>query len=256
MMMLSRTCARTLLVLFVTGCSVEDKNAKESVSARIDACVDGLRTNGVAFVRELESLSREVENSGDADSRKALHDRIGERLLSADIKEPSYRQQSEYAACVMRFGYHEGMGHRNETLIGAWETRLRVLNWLRGELKRLAPAVPIDLSKADRATQLTYRRWRACYNSMASEYEKTVRWMEQALLPPTLEGLSEADQKILISRVEAFLGRKIRTVRECERDAASGLAMEFPCEDDMSKKPVPFGGKENEDFPKSGFGEL
>lgn len=256
MMSLLRVYVRTVLVVLVTGCSAENKSVKESLSARIDACVDGLQTNGVAFVRTLESLSQEVENCGDESSRKALHDKIEARLLSADMKGLSYRQRSEYVASVLRFGYHEGMGCRSETLMDAWDTRLRVLSWLRGELKRMAPVAPIDLSKADRATQFSYRRWRACYNSMASEYERTVRWMEQALLPPTLEGMSEADQKILISRVEVFLGRKIRTVQECERDAALGRAMEFPRENDMSKKPVPLNVEETADSPKPGLGEL
>ena len=253
---LSRICALTGLVLLVAGCSVDNKKEQDGVSARIDACVDVLRTNGVSFVRTLESLSREIEICGDARSRKALHDKVEERLLSADIKDLSYRQQSEYVAGVMRFGYHEGMGRPNETVLDAWYARLRVLNWLRGELRRLAPVAPIDLSKTDRATQVAYRRWRACYNSLAAEYEKTVRWMEQALLPPTLESLPEADQKILTLRVETFLGRKVRSARECERDAASGRAVEFPREEDMSKMPVSLNVEEVADFPKPGLGEL
>ena len=245
-----------VLAALVSSCTVENNNEKDGVSARIDACVDGLRTNGVAFVRTLESLSQEIEDCGDANSRRTLHDKFEERLLSADIKSLSYRQQSEYAACIMRFGYHEGMGRRNETVLDTWSTRLRVLRWLRGELNRLRPVEPVDLSKVDRATQVSYRRWRACYNSMAAEYEKTVRWMEQTLLPPTLEGLSETDRKILISRVESFLGRKIRNVRECERDAALGCAVEFSREENMLKKPVSLNVEERQTSPKPGFGGI
>ena len=251
-----KICVLAGLAALVSSCSVENNNVKESVSARIDACVDGLRTNGVSSVRMLGALSREIESCGDADVRKTLHDKMEERLLSADIKGFPYRQQSEYAVCVMRFVYHEGMGRQSETALDAWSVRLRVLNWFRGELERLRPVEPIELSKADRATQIAYRRWRACYNSMASEYEKTVRWMEQTLLPPTLEGLSEADRKILISRVEAFLGRKIRTVRECERDAALGRAVEFPVEEGMSKRPVSLNVEKCQTSPEPGFGGI
>ena len=83
----------------------------------------------------------------------------------------------------------------------------------------------------------SYRKWRACYNSAADEYEKTVRWMEQALLPPTLEWMSATGRKALIANVERVLGRKIRSAAECERDAASDKAMAFPPERDMTRGP-------------------
>lgn len=223
-------------VLFAgAGCS--DRRETDLLFSRIDECVERLKSVGISAGGEMSAVSREVRSLGNERLRKNCQKRIEERLLSADIRDLPYARQADYLSFVLRFGYQEDMGRRDGTPLENWGNRLHVLAWLRGELERLQPIEPVDLLTANRATVASYRKWRACYNSAADEYEKTVRWMEQALLPPTLEGMSETDRKALIEHVEHFLGRKIRSAEECERDAVSGKAMAFPPERDMARGP-------------------
>lgn len=223
------------ILVIGAGCSAERE--KCAFISRIDECVERLTTVGASSGGTLSALSREVESLEDARLRKACQERIEEQLLSADIRDLPYGRQADYLSFVLRFGYREDMGRRDMTEIEVWKMRLRVLARVRGELERLQPIKPINLVTADRKTVASYRKWRMCYNSVSGEYEKTLRWMEQALLPPTLDGMSASDQKTLTALVERFLGRKMRSVSECERDAASGRTAVFPPEHDMTRQP-------------------
>ena len=229
-------CVLPACAIFFLGCS--SQNEFDDLRSRIDkGFMATLPSDGSFSIRALKRLTGMVDTETDPVIREQGRRYLEKRILSFEVDKLSYQHQSNYQDILLKFGYHEGMGFRSASVQEGWEVRLRTLNRLRSELRRLRPVTPANVQDMDFPTYVAYRRWRNCYNGAARAYERTLRWMEKSLLPSVLDGLTETERSLLSARVESFIGRKIRTAAECECDSREGRHIEFPLEVGMRLRP-------------------
>lgn len=237
------------------GCS--SKNEFDDLRSRIDQGFSTMLSgDGRSLPRNVKELNDMIDAEANVTVREQGHRYLEEKMLSFEVDKLSYWHQSVYLGILLRFGYHEGMGFRSAPVQETWEVRLRALDRIRRELCRLRPVTPVNVQGMDCPTYVAYRRWRNCYNGAARAYEKTVRWMEKSLLPPVLDCLNESERGLLSARVESFLGRKIRTAAECDRDSRNGRHLEFPLETGMVLRPSALAPDASEEPHMGGLGEV
>lgn len=237
------------------GCS--SKNEFDDLRFQIDkGLMAALSSDGSFPIRDLKRLTGMVDAETDSVIREQGRRYLEKRILSCEVDKLSYRHQSNYQDILLKFGYQEGMGFRSASVQEGWEVRLRTLDRMRSELRRLRPVAPAHVQDMDCPTYVAYRRWRNCYNGAATAYERTLRWMEKALLPSALDGLTATERGLLSARVESFLERKIRTAAECERDSREGRHVEFPLEVGLRLQPSALIPDSSENPCNGGLGEM
>ena len=183
--------------LLCLGCSSQDRF--KDLQSRIDQRLKAMTSENEPFdVRSFKELADSIDTENDLMVREKGYRHLEKKLLSFKIDKFSYRQQSSHIGVLLAFGYHEGMGSRSTSVRETWEVRLRVLDRIRRELCRLRLVIPADVKDMDCSTYVAYRRWRDCYNGVARVYEKTLRRMENSLLPSVLEELPENERALFV----------------------------------------------------------
>lgn len=120
-----------------------------------------------------------------------------------------------------------------------WNIKLEYLGWLRRMAKDLSAKrdYPLGVYVSDQNRLLAqrgfrkalneYRDWLYGYNWNSMVYEREMNWMESQFRSEEKTMNPEVKESI-VGLIEGFLGRKLRTKKECEKDSYAKRRVEFP----------------------------
>ena len=142
-----------------------------------------------------------------------------DRLLSLKIDHLSYWRQSD----VIDFTKHTIMDvWRNLPNDDAgWEKRydleLRLLEWRKRHVERVKGKKPATPAPGDLDAEWEMSGWQLIYDGGITEYEWSLRNLE-TMFPYLTRQMSEAARNRIKMKIEAYLGRPMRTLEQLRAD--------------------------------------
>ena len=127
-----------------------------------------------------------------------------------------------------------------------YDMRIRHLAWLRRQIRLLAPSRTYpagvkmtwtlggtghwDVRREDYPKLRRYQSQMARYLRCAGNFDSSVEWCERTLDADDYNHdlVAKAEVAAIRERLSAFLGRRLRTRKECDADTADGRRRDFP----------------------------
>lgn len=195
------------------GCSPSDDKVpitNQDVVSYVAKLNEGvISTNSNVIINRILSDS----NIGDRISSMRL---FSDLLLKMDISSLSYADQSrvinEVNESILKIS--SSLGLSGLSVEEAFCIRIKWLTWQKKQMDRLRPTKRIDISKLSYKQKVVYNEWRACYESLVYSHEMFNRMMEGWSVELELENAPSSIKDEITRKMEAFLGRKIRTREE------------------------------------------
>ena len=195
------------------GCSPSDDKVpmtNQDVISYVAKLTEGvIGTNSNIIINQILS-------NGNAAERISGMKFFSDSLLKLNISSLSYADQrnviNEANDCIYKITSHLGYG--GLSVADAFKIRIRWLKWQEEQIERLRPTKRIDKSMLTSKVMQTYNQWRACYESLVYSHEMFNRMMEGWSVELELENAPSSIKEEVTRKMEAFLGRKIRTREE------------------------------------------
>ena len=235
-----------LLLLFAGGC--RDRHADlRGVARDVAGLHDTLLKGGVNPFAEVERLSDRIVTLEVPEERDAGFDMLAESLYSFDLKQIPVDDSPHFGWCVRLMSYfaesmmyaHRAMSHAEE-----YGIRIRHLAWLRRQIQSQSPAraYPVgvrmawtlsgeghwDVRRKDYPQLRRYQCQMARYSKCVGEFDSSVEWCERTLDTDDYDFETKEELDAAREKLSAFLGRKLRTRKECDADTADGRRRDFP----------------------------
>ena len=202
-----------ILTCIVAGCSSSEDSSllkNQDVVYYVAKLNKGvISTNSNVIINRMLSDS----NIGDRISSMRL---FSDLLLKMDISSLSYADQrrviNEVNESILKIS--SSLGLSGLSVEEAFCIRIKWLTWQKKQMDRLRPTKRIDISKLSYKQKVVYNEWRACYESLVYSHEMFNRMMEGWSVELELENAPSSIKEEVTRKMEAFLGRKIRTREE------------------------------------------
>lgn len=195
------------------GCSPSDDKVpmtNQDVISYVAKLTEGvIGTNSNIIINQILSNSNEAERIS---GMKFFSDSI----LKLEISSLSYADQrrviNEVNESILKIS--SSLGLSGLSVEEAFCIRIKWLTWQKKQMDRLRPTKRIDISKLSYKQKVVYNEWRACYENLVYSHEMFIRMMESWSAELELENAPSSIKEEVTRKIEAFLGRKIRTREE------------------------------------------
>jgi len=230
----------------LAGCGDKNVSAGEDPIRRFSASIDqhfammtNANTEGLAFA---EDLMQEILAISNLMQRCQVVDCWRRTALKFDYNSvPISHSDPSRGRCLVMMEdlYRNTFPRAAETEEARWLIRLEYLGWLRKMVmdvsaKRKYPkgvyVVKGTRLKAERGCRdslVQYRDWLNNYNGYSLKYEKDLRWFESQFADRA-KHMSPETKASLTAKIEKYLGRKMRTEKECDAEWQSNRRVTFP----------------------------
>ena len=227
--------AYTVLALAIAGCA---KTSSEDILP--PACMNfqrAMEDNSVNVGHHFESAIAALRGITNSELRAACYVRWIDELCALDVSNLDYNRQAYCIDEVLDATRNGGsmlddcMASDSwlEVVVDSW---LKGLSWGRKQIDRLKPTMPTgssyDYGKIDERTQWNsseYSQWQNCYSTAWWSYHTALRLIEGEGFGEKFDSqclgffVSPMAREKAKKKIEEFLGRKMRTEAECERDS-------------------------------------
>ena len=228
------TIAYTVFALAVAGCA---RSSSEDILP--SACRNfqqAMEDKSVNVGRHFESAIVALRGITNSELRAACYVRWIDQLCALDVRNLDYSRQ---ACCIDEvldatrnggsvLGDCRASDSWLEVMVDSW---LKGLSWGRKQIDRLKPTMPTgssyDYGKIDERTQWNsseYSQWQKCYSTAWWRYHTALRLVEGEGFGEKFDNqclgffVSPTAREKAKKKIEKYLGRKMRTQAECERD--------------------------------------
>lgn len=206
-------CAKIILAYITIGCS-PSKDSLLLENGDVVSYVIKLE-RGEVCTNVDEIINRIFAGSNTVDRISSMR-LFSDLLLKMDISSLSYADQSrvinEVNESILKIS--SSLGLSGLSVEEAFCIRIKWLTWQKKQMDRLRPTKRIDISKLSYKQKVVYNEWRACYESLVYSHEMFNRMMEGWSVELELENVPSSIKDEITRKIEAFLGRKIRTREE------------------------------------------
>lgn len=184
-----------------------------------------------------KGLTERINAIPDETAQKKLRERLADYVYSIDLtKVPrdKYSRRGEFKGFVRDFTDSGMFSKRALSFLEIWDLRFRYLGWHRRELEKIrakrpypdgvsrwiSPSGRIDwkFERSKHKEVLDYQLWLDSYDSLAKLFEQTLGWWETKLLETERVYVNASELAEVTARFENFVGRKVRTLRQCDDD--------------------------------------
>lgn len=173
------------------------------------------------------------------EDRRACAGYFADRLLSVRIAHLSWRRQAEVIGFVVKdLGSLRGVGRDGASYWRDWyDVTLRALDWQKLQILRVRPKYRLSGHEGnDPAREEELRGWRAVYYGGIRNYEAGLRTLE-GLFPCRRRQMGDEVWLEIRDKIEAWLGRPLRTDAQIRRDHKERRNVVFDVKDDFRDAP-------------------
>lgn len=222
---------RTVVVAFViclTACS------RDAIPPRVEAQIKGIASN-IAVInkewwRRRGVLMGDIHELPSSRLKVASLQCLVDSMLDADLFSPDVADSRSTVSAVSdcideAIG---AVGFSGGTIEDAWNMRMKYLVWMRTQAKRFYG----DGNLPDGITRLKsgglqildgkayeqYSKRRGAYNFIAAAYNERLNYAEKRFPNPSDGKIDETRIPELKKKIEKFLGRPMRTPKQCDED--------------------------------------
>ena len=238
----------TAISLFLLGCHETDRELRD-IEREIAGFPDALLSGPANHFKEAEELSRRIDSLGSQAERDACFEKWAEALYGFDLTRIPFGETLRFGWCVqLMFDFAVSMmyGDRAMSRTEEYDMRIRHLAWLRRQIQLLSPSRTYpagvkmtwtlggtghwDVRREDYPKLRRYQSQMARYLRCAGNFDSSVEWCERTLDTDDydFDPVAKAEVTAIRERLSAFLGRRLRTRKECDADTADGRQRDFP----------------------------
>ena len=244
-----RKCQTIALVcIAVFGCCAHD-SVPQDIDEAINGICDAYNADVQQARREERSLSDKIQLIADEKVRNACYLRRIRKMVDSDSEKIDLRNRGQYLNDVVEYGltYAGALEFCGSSKDVAWDERFKLLSYVRRHMRKLLASVqemPKGVVQHGGLTVVTDvdsdRRYTDAivgYNAAACHYEGSILVLECYGLYDDIRTMPEESQRRVLKKFEDFLGRPIRTQKQCRDDHRNQVSVEFPrlgCRDSAS----------------------
>lgn len=232
----------TAITLLLLGCHGTERELRD-IEREIAEFPDLLLSGPANHLKEADELSGRIDSLRGRAERDACFEKWAEALYSFDLTRIPSEETLRFGWCVqLMFDFAVCMMYGDRAMSHAEEygMRLRHLAWLRRQIRLLSPARDYpagwtlggtghwNVPRADDSQLRRYQSQVARYLRCVGNFDSSVEWCERTLDAEDDDFEAKEDVDSARRRLSAFLGRRLRTRKECDADAAEGRRRDFP----------------------------
>lgn len=211
-----------------------------------------LRNQDVSKFPDGNRIRDAIYGISNVTERVALLDVLTDCLFSLDFSQLNYRSQCR-AIRISRFLIEEGVLGRlrpqfpkngefkDEYLEWRYDILLRQLDWERKQVVRTVPRYRVEHHgfTLDPVKKAEYKGWYEIHYGGLRQYEFLLRDVEERFLGDK-QDMSDVAWNRCKAKIEAYLGRPLRTPGQLADDARSNRHVEFSEKEDDYAVPLPW----------------
>lgn len=240
-----------LLCALLAGCRDSDEVALERAIRVLEQDIDRfgatMETEVIVPGIPNKQLTDRINALPDEGARRRLRERLADYVYSIDLSKvpvDKYDRGLAFENYVRRFTDRGMYTGRASTFSETWRLRFRYLEWLRRQVENVCAKRPYPDGFAVRVApsgqfswrsergkskdRLDYLRWLDTYNGRAKSYELTIGWWEGKLIRTERAYTDPNELDEVTSRFEKLVGRKLRTLKQCEDDLYADRRCFYP----------------------------
>ena len=217
-----------VLALTFVGCA----RIPADVEAKIDAIAMSTGHPWKQWVADVDALLADVKELQDERLRVMCLLHFSDRMTEVDLLDPNIRSLQTATdemidECVYRIPdsmYYLSGASMDEV----WDVRLKIFDWMQKQAKRLYGdgKLPKGLTRHKNGGLVitdpdAYQRWadrRNAYRKITSAYKERLNYTEKRFPNPSDGKIDETRIPELKKKIEKFLGRPMRTPKQCDED--------------------------------------
>ena len=240
-----------LLCVLLAGCRDSEEVAlTKSIRALeqdIDRFGSTMETEVINPLIPSKHLTDRINAMSDEGTRQKLRERLADYVYSIDLSKvplDKYDRRGWFKGYVRDFTDSGMFSEYTPSFSETWRLRFRYLEWLRRQVEKVCAKRPYPDGFAVRITpsgrfscwsergkskgRLDYLQWLDTYNRNAKSFELTVSWWEGMLIRTERAYTDPTELDEVTARFEKLVGRKLRTMKQCEDDLNADKRYFYP----------------------------
>ena len=192
-------------------------------------------------------LTDRVNAVPDEGMRQKLRERLADYVYSIDLSKvplDKYGRRGWFEKYVRDFTDSGMFSGREPPFSVTWRLRFRYLEWHRRQVENVCAKRPYPDGVSVRITpsgrfswrsergkskvRQDYLMWLDRYNGRAKSFERTVGWWEMKLVATERAYTDPNELDEVTARFERLVGRKLRTLKQCEDDLYANKRYFYP----------------------------
>lgn len=230
----------------MSGCR-ESNRELDGIRRDIARFPDLLLTTQNHPVTEVEALTARICALPTREQKEECFEKWADTLFAFDSTRIPVEDSERFFRCVHLMGdfaISKMYGHRPSPFVERYELRFRHLEWLRRQIRLVAPprTYPTgvqmiwdlsgrahwDVRRKDYPTLKHYRKLLARYADCVSDFDASVIWCEVTLDGDDTFNETREERAAVKAKLAALLGRKLRTKEEVYADSREKRNRDYP----------------------------
>lgn len=230
----------------MSGCR-ESNRELDGIRRDIARFPDLLLTTQNHPVTEVEVLTARICALPTREQKEECFEKWADTLFAFDLTRIPVEDSERFFRCVHLMGdfaISKMYGHRPSPFVERYELRFRHLEWLRRQIRLVAPprTYPTgvqmiwdlsgrahwDVRRKDYPTLKHYRKLLARYADCVSDFDASVIWCEVTLDGDDTFNETREERAAVKAKLAALLGRKLRTKEEVYADSNEKRNRDYP----------------------------
>ena len=240
-----------LLCVSLAGCRDSEEvalaKAVRTLEQDIDRFGSTMETEVINPLVPSKQLTDRINEMPDEATRQKLRERLADYVYAIELSKlplDKYDRRGWFKGYVRDFTDSGMFSGREPPFSETWRLRFRYLEWLRREVEivRVKRPYPDGLAvriasdgrfflwseRGKSKVRWDYRVWLDTYNRSAKSFELTVSWWEGKLLRTEHAYTDPVELDEVTARFEKFVGRKLRTLKQCQDDLYADRRYIYP----------------------------